>query len=115
MPLVLDISWHPPEHRYMIFTFMNPDRCMVIFISGVCSVAECRSFINECDAYTMVEARTFFDSGVEVKSAGFTITGETPTILKHFGDAFASVDFVDPYTLYVARYTLSKFAHGSSY
>ncbi len=112
MPLVLDISWHLPEHRYMIFTSANPDRCMVIFISGVCSEAECVSFINACDAYTVAEADAFFDSGVEVKSAGFTITRGTPKFLKHFTDSFASFNFVDPYTFYVQRYCLSKFARG---
>ena len=108
MPLVL--PQHAPDHRFMIIAFSLPDRCMVIFISGVCSLAECLSFTNECDAYRMVEADAHFEHEVDVRSAGFTIMGEMPAILSHFCEVFALREFTDSYTFHISRFALSRFA-----
>ena len=103
---------HAPDHRFMIIAFSLPDRCMVIFISGVCSLAECLSFTNECDAYRMVEAHAHFEHEVDVRSAGFTIMGEMPTMLANWSVEFGVPSFTDSYTFHVSRHALSEWAPG---
>ena len=85
---------------------------MIIFISGVCSLAECLAFASGCTASVLPQAADHFVNDVEVRSAGFTIMGEMPTMLANWSVEFGVPSFTDSYTFHVSRHALSGWAPG---
>ena len=115
MPVVLPL--HAPDHRYMITTYELPGRCMIVFMEGVCTLAECRNFAGECDAVGLVRSREFFENNVSVISMGFTIMGEKPRIIDYFFEKFNPppwCQFTDQYTFQVSKVVLEKYTKWTS-
>ena len=87
MPLILPNA--APDNRYMVASLSRPGRSMIIFISGVCALEECRAFLTACDpALCPVQAQPYFQNPVDVSSKGFSILGGVPTVLWHFHQDF---------------------------
>ena len=115
MPVVLPLR--TPDHKYMITIYELPGRCMIVFMEGVCTLAECRDFAGECSAVDVARSRNFFSNDVSVTSMGFTIRGERPMILKHFLEKVnpaPSCQFTDQYTFLVSKLAMEKYARQTS-
>ena len=87
-------------------------RCMMVFVSGICTLVECRAYANECNAFHLARARDFFEHKVDVTSVGFTIRGEKPKFLTHYCETFTPppwCQFTDPYTYYVSKAVIEKY------
>ena len=107
MPLILPNA--APDNRYMVASLSRPGRSMIIFISGVCSLEECRAFLTACDpALCPVQAQPYFQNPVDVSSKGFSILGGVPKTLRHFHEDFAVWAFTDLYTFEISRYILME-------
>ena len=92
-------------------------RYMVIFIQGVCSLAECRSFVSECspDGKDLPPpARDHFQHHdlVNVSTRGFqTPFGNRVDILHYFGEVFAQREFTNAYTFHVSKHCIMSTPH----
>ena len=110
MPVV--VPQHDPNHRFMVIAFEHLHRCNMVFVSGVCTLVECRAFAEECNAFHMARARDFFEHEVEVTSMGFTIIGEMPKLLAYYCVTCTPppwCQFTDPYTYYVSKHSIEKY------
>ena len=89
-------------------------RYMVIFIQGVCSLAECRSFVSKCSPVGTdlpPSARDHFQHHdlVNVSTHGFqTPSGNRVDILHYFGEVFAQREFTDAYTFHVSKHCITS-------
>ncbi len=115
MPVVLPLR--TPDHKYMITIYELPGRCMIVFMEGVCSLAECRDFAGECSAVDIARSRNFFSKDVSVTAMGFTIRGEKPMIIKHLLEKVnpaPACQFTDQYTFLVSKLVMEKYAKQTS-
>ena len=88
-------------------------RYMVIFIQGVCSLAECRSFVSKCSPVGTAlppSARDHFQHHdlVNVSTHGFqTPYANRVDILDYWGEVFAQRgEFTDAYTFHVCKHCI---------
>ena len=101
----------------MIVPYELPSRFMIVFIEGVCTLAECRNFAEECGAIRLARSRDFFQNDVYVTSMGFTIRGEKPRIMNHFLERFMPPPvcrFTDQYTFLVSKHMFETYARRTS-
>ena len=120
MPLVLK-DFVYPDDRFMIVVMQDDPfydqvtRYLVIFIQGICSLAECRSFVSECSP----EAKDFPPSArrhfqhhdfVNVSTCGFMSRLGEYEILDYFGEVFDQREFTDAYTFHVSKHSIESYS-----
>ena len=115
MPLVAAGEDKGPDIRYMIMAVFTAQKFWVIFISGVCSLSECHSFVSACAEDKGVPSfQQYFEDEDMVVLTSITRdkTGrlrfwQTGT-LGYFAEAFQECAFTDAYTFHTSRHCLEE-------
>ena len=113
MPLVFQDRVSRDDRFMIVVKEHAPFRYMVIFIQGVCSLAECRSFVSKCspvgtDLPPSAQDHFQHHDLVNVSTHGFqTPSGNRVDILHYFGEVFAQRgEFTDAYTFHVCKHCI---------
>ena len=115
MPLVFQKE--PPDYRYMIFVNESGGRYMVMLISGVCTMEECRSYVSAypADMITPAEQHKIprknmhFQHNVTTNVDCYNPQrpGQSmPDWLVYLAEHFGQLRFIDAYTFHVAKHFL---------
>ena len=117
MPLVFQKE--TPDYRYMIFVVkQSSERHVVMLISGVCTMAECRMFVSAYPPDEIIHdkehkiPRTMtrnFQHDVKVRVDCYypRAPGQSmPDWLVYLAEHFGQLRFIDAYTFHVAKHFL---------
>ena len=108
---------HTPDHKYMITIYELPGSCMIVFMEGVCSLADGRDFAGECSTENIARSCTSASKDFSVTAMGFTIRGEKPMTFKHSLEKVnlaPSRQLTDLYMFLVTKLAMEKYAMQTS-
>jgi hypothetical protein len=104
--------------QYMVaVTVFSDQRCLVIFVSGRISLAECSAFVQAFKAFQIPDKDLFFENHTTVRcsSEGYTLLGGMSQMLEYFRQRFefarqATCGFTDEYTYNLHRHILRQYS-----
>ena len=115
MPLVAAGEDKGPDIRYMIMAVFTDRKFWVIFISGVCSLSECRSFVSACAKDKGVPLFQQYFEAEDMDVLTWVIRDKTGRLrfwqtgtLGYFAEAFQECAFTDAYTFHTSRHFLEE-------
>ena len=123
MPLVAAGEDKGPDNRYMIMAVFTDRKFWVIFISGVCSFPECRSFVSACAKDKGLPLFQQYFEAEDMAVSTWVIRDKTGRLrfwqtgtLGYFAEAFQECAFIDAYTFHTSRHFLEEaIKHSSEY
>ena len=101
-------------HRFMVASFANGDRILLIFIEGRFGDDELKVFLQACGLFRIANAKSYFGGAVTVKSKAFTIYETAiPPILDFCNAAFGDWKCTDAYTFYLIWHIIESVTGGN--